>query len=521
MIFASWGACKHYHQDLFQRAMILLLALGAHTGKPGGGIRIGAWWNMTLTYDPAVYESLVKPAERPRVRDVERIMKNVMRMSTTTPTMMWLYAHDEGYRKIVDNNAFHDPAIPRPIAEYCQEAMDKGWMPVWPKPPKHPRVFLFSGMNPLRRWPVPQVLRENMWEKFDLIVTWDFRMSSSGMQCDIILPAAGWHEKEGVKFTQSLVPYICVGDKAVDPLFDSKPEWEIMGMLARTLEERARERETAPIVDSFGQERDLKQAFKDWSFNGIYTEHDAARAMDFGIQMSEPTKDIPWADAAKQGAIRVKNPGEYGIITGMCSDYKIDEPVHPFDWFVKDKEPWPTLTGRQQFYLDHPWFLEVGEELPVHKENPRLGGDYPLLMTGGHTRWSIHAIWRANKTLLRLQRGEPVAYISQEDARRRGINDHDLITVRNDVGGFTVRAKISPQVQPGQIITYHAWEPYQFPGWQSNQAVVASPFKPLHMVGNYGHLQYRFALGQPSQVPRAHAVEIERVSALGQVAKGD
>ncbi len=25
------------------------------------------------------------------------------------------------------------------------------------------------------------------------------------------------------------------------------------------------------------------------------------------------------------------------------------------------------LTGRQQFYLDHPWFLEIGEQLCVHK----------------------------------------------------------------------------------------------------------------------------------------------------------
>ena len=61
-----------------------------------------------------------------------------------------------------------------------------------------------------------------------------------------------------------------------------------------------------------------------------------------------------------------------------------------------------------QFYIDHEYFFELGEELPVHKDNPKLGGDYPLQMTGGHNRWSIHASWRDHKGLLNLQRGEPV-----------------------------------------------------------------------------------------------------------------
>ena len=36
MIYASWGACKHYHSDLFQRGMAYLCALtGNSGGKPG------------------------------------------------------------------------------------------------------------------------------------------------------------------------------------------------------------------------------------------------------------------------------------------------------------------------------------------------------------------------------------------------------------------------------------------------------------------------------------------------------
>lgn len=512
MIHAGWGSCKHYHSDLMQRSMILLLALCGHTGKAGGGLRVGAWWNITLSYDRARLEAFASPGGRPKVRDVEKAMRGILAGSTTfTPTMVWLYAFDEGYRRVVDEDRYHDPTLKRPAADYIREAIEKGWMPLWPKDGKRPRVYIYSGMNPLRRWPVPHLIRDNLWASLDLIVAWEFRMSSSAMYSDIILPAAGWFEKEGIKFTYSTVPYITVGDRGVEPLFESKSEWDIVAGLARNLQERARSREIGTYVDAFGAEHDLSRIYDDWSLGGKFNEGDGRKALDVQLDVSEPTKGMNWEEAAQKGAIRARSAGAYGPLTAICSDMKPDEPLHPFDWFVTEKEPWPTLTGRQQFYIDHDWYLEMGEEMPVHKDPPKAGGDYPLLLTGGHTRWSIHAIWRANRLMLRLQRGEPVAYISAEDARRRGIVDHDLVWVYNDVGGFKVRAKIAPSVQPGQVVVYHAWEPYQFESWMGSQTVVASPLKPLHFVGDWGHFAYRPILAQPSHVMRAMAVEMEKV----------
>ena len=511
MVFCSWGSCKHYHMDLTQRAIILLLALTGNTGKRGAGMRIGAWWNMSLSYDRSGIGALATEGERPKVRDVEKVMKSLMRAnSSITPTMVWLYVHDKGYAKLVDTPGYHDPDLPRPVSEYMREALDKGWMPVYPKEGKSPRVFLYTGMNPLRRWPVPNVIRENLWANFELIVTWEFRMSSSAMQSDIILPAAGWHEKSGVKFCQSYVPYICVGETAVKPLYESKNEFDIMARLAATLERRAKEREEGSYTDAFGREHDLREIARLWSLDGEFVEGDAEKALTAEFELSEPVGDTTWEEAAKTGAVRVKSSGGYGPITAITSDVREDETVFPFAWFVEGKESWPTLTGRQQFYIDHPWFLEMGEELPTHKEAPPAGGNYPLRMTGGHTRWSIHSIWRSNRTLLRLQRGEPVMYISTQDAETRGLQDHDLAWVQNDVGGFKVRVKLAPSVQPGQVVMYHAWEPYQFENWSSQQEVNPSPLNPLHMVGDYGQLQYRFALAQPSNISRAMTVELSK-----------
>ena len=37
----------------------------------------------------------------------------------------------------------------------------------------------------------------------------------------------------------------------------------------------------------------------------------------------------------------------------------------PFTINVDRQVPWRTLTGRQQFYVDHEWMLEYGEGLPA------------------------------------------------------------------------------------------------------------------------------------------------------------
>jgi nitrate reductase alpha subunit len=111
--------------------------------------------------------------------------------------------------------------------------------------------------------------------------------------------------------------------------------------------------------------------------------------------------------------------------------------------------------------------------------------------------------------MLRLQRGEPVMWMSVEDARTRNVRDGDRVRVWNDHGGFGVGVKLSPAVAPGEAIIYHAWEPYQFKNLRGNMEVVSSPYKPVHFVGDYGHLRYRVFHAGPVHVPRGVPVEIE------------
>ncbi|KKL69704.1 hypothetical protein LCGC14_2112270, partial [marine sediment metagenome] len=97
-----------------------------------------------------------------------------------------------------------------------------------------------------------------------------------------------------------------------------------------------------------------------------------------------------------------------------------------FRWHVEKGFPYPTLTRRAQFYIDHEWFLEAGEELPMHKDNPKMGGEYPLGLTSGHSRWSIHSMNTTNPIILETHRGRPHMVMNPQDAAARGLADGTL-----------------------------------------------------------------------------------------------
>jgi nitrate reductase / nitrite oxidoreductase, alpha subunit len=69
--------------------------------------------------------------------------------------------------------------------------------------------------------------------KLDLLVTLDFRMSTTCVYSDIVLPTATWYEKNDLN-TSDMHPFIHPLTAAVDPVWESKSDWEIYKGLAKT-----------------------------------------------------------------------------------------------------------------------------------------------------------------------------------------------------------------------------------------------------------------------------------------------
>jgi DMSO reductase family type II enzyme molybdopterin subunit len=517
LILSQWGACKNYHSDLIQRSQILLASLTGNLGRAGGGWRSGAFVALEGFALLCMEEKLdlarlawLAVSSRLWPEEARRRFEEGYVSSTL------FHAVHGGLAEVSGAAAHGDPALPQGALPYLREALKKKHFPVGSGPDDPPPSVIFSAFgNLLRHSRSYPRIRERLFERARLVVDVNFRMSQTGLHADLILPAAGWYEKVGLKYIALFVPYLTLGDRAVAPAGESKPEWEIFSMLASRVASRARRRGVASVQSWRGDERDLRALEAAFSARGRFGPLDEEEALEFVLRVSGPSRGMSLAELRRAGALRIRGLGPQGATAGIYSDYDENAPVVPLRDFVEKKQPYPTLTGRQQFYVDHRWFLELGEALPTHKPPPAAGGDYPLVLTGGHTRWSIHAQWRDDWLLLRLQRGEPVVYLNRRDCDARGIGDHDRVRVRNDLGAFIARAKPSGAVRPGQVHIFHAWEPYQFMGRVSHQALAPSPLKVTQLVGDYGHLRWGYAHYEPNQVDRDTRVEVERLALIG------
>jgi nitrate reductase alpha subunit len=106
--------------------------------------------------------------------------------------------------------------------------------------------------------------------KLDLLVTLDFRMSTTCAFSDIVLPVATWYEKNDLN-TSDMHPFIHPLMAATDPAWECRSDWEIYKGLARTFEKVAPEvlgveQDTVLVPILHDSPAELAQAtgVKDW-----------------------------------------------------------------------------------------------------------------------------------------------------------------------------------------------------------------------------------------------------------------
>jgi DMSO reductase family type II enzyme molybdopterin subunit len=520
---------KYYHGLEMERCQILVLTLCGQIGRKGSGITgfptmtasgIDAVSAAPGSMTPKLGSMLLQIKAMPRALRAkydgltdEMIAYELMRDFYRSGNLVSsnLFWNQGGLGELYGSSARWDSTMKRELGSFLEDAYREGWQ-IRPATAK-PRIFLEVGGNILRRTRGYDRLYGNFIAGLDLMVTLDWRMSNTALHSDYVFPAAGWYEKDDLTWATPLAPYAHVVTRAVAPLGESKSDWAFNALLMKTIQKRARERGVREFTDRTGKPRRLDDVFDEFSFRGRFDEHSEEKMMEELMSMVDNLGDISWQEIKQKGYARYTGLGTQFLNLGNATDIKPDETITANTWHTKKKQPWPTLTRRLQFYIDHPFFLEQGEELPLHKDSPAIGGDYPLHMTGGHARWSIHASWRDELNLLRLQRGEPVILMGREDAGRRGVADGDRVRVYNDIGSFEIMAKVVPSMRPGQVLMYHAWEPFQFKGGKSYATVEPSPINPLQLAGEYFHLQPLPNAGTPGPSDRDTRVEIERVRA--------
>ena len=107
--------------------------------------------------------------------------------------------------------------------------------------------------------------------KLDLLVTLDFRMSTTCVYSDIVLPTATWYEKNDLN-TSDMHPFIHPLSAAVDPVWESRSDWEIYKGIAKAFSDVApevlgKEKDAVLVPMQHDTPGELAQAtdVKDWA----------------------------------------------------------------------------------------------------------------------------------------------------------------------------------------------------------------------------------------------------------------
>jgi DMSO reductase family type II enzyme molybdopterin subunit len=531
----GWNSGKYYHGDLMERAMALLLGLTGNWGKHGTGMRS---WAVGLndgmfsvmmketagpetaggvtTVRDAIAKSLTE--QDPTLTDemvtykIEQLMAQMMGLFTP-PAFFWY--HHCGYREVWNRPQYNDPAMKRSFDEYFNEACEKGWWEFADERARsgEPRFLIEVGGNLLRRQRGgARVLLENLWPKLDTIVSVDWRINTTGLYADYILPVAQHYEKVNQPYSSPMHLHVLLIEKAAEPPGEARSEWWIILELAKALAARAKARNIQPWKMRNGEPVNLDNMWSRLTKGGALETEEAlvAEIVQDSAVLGTIPKGTRYEDLQRKGAVRAVDWGNSAMMRCQQSPIEPDKTHTPWRNHVEQLKPFPTLSRRASFYIDHDWYLEGGEELPVHKDNPKQGGDHPLRMTSGHPRWSIHSMNHTSRLMLGTQRGHPVMYMNPDDMAARGLENDDEAEVWNDLASIRINVRRSPGTQPGQVVIYNGYEPFQFKDWLGAENVEPGMVKWLHFAGGYGHLQYRGIHWQPIPIDRAVHVDVRK-----------
>jgi nitrate reductase alpha subunit len=446
--------------------------------------------------------------------------------------------------------------------------------------------------------------------KLDLLVTLDFRMCTTALYSDIVLPTATWYEKNDLN-TSDMHPFIHPLSKAVDPAWEARSDWQIFKGIARTVSELApgvlgveKDLVLVPILHDTANEIAMPFAVTDWKrgecepvpgrtmpsmvvverdYPNLYKKFtslgplldkqgnggkgmnwDTTDEVEFLGQLNHTVTDEgvskgrPKIESAidacevilhlapeTNGHVAVKAWESLGTFTGRDHTHlavgKEHEAIRFRDvqaqprkiisspiWSGLEDEhvsynagytnvheliPWRTLTGRQQFYMDHEWMLAFGEGFmgyrppvstktvaPMLGKKPNGNKEIVLNWITPHQKWGIHSTYSDNLIMQTLSRGGPIVWLSEDDAESAGIEDNDWIELFNVNGAIAARAVVSQRVMNGIAMMYHAQERIiNTPGSEVtgtrggiHNSVTRVVVKPTHMIGGYAQFAYGF-----------------------------
>ncbi|MFA5826591.1 MAG: molybdopterin-dependent oxidoreductase, partial [Gallionellaceae bacterium] len=274
------------------------------------------------------------------------------------------------------------------------------------------RAVWIMGTNPVVSMPDADRVRAALLG-CELVVVSDCVQHTDTTACaDILLPAAGWGEKDGtVTNSERRIsrqrPFLPVADEA-------KPDWWIITQVA--------------------QRMGFAEAFSYTKPAQIFREH--ARLSGFE-NAGKRAFDI--------SALTELNDREY-------------EALQPMQWPVSSVAP----NGTQRLFADGKFYSSSGKArmVAVTPQLPAVATDanFPLVLNTGRIRDQWHTMTRTGKVpRLNTHVFEPFVQVQASDAQVHQLQDGGLARLTSRHGSMLARVQISEDQRPGSVFVPMHW----------------------------------------------------------------
>ncbi|MGK9232785.1 molybdopterin-dependent oxidoreductase [Inquilinus limosus] len=274
------------------------------------------------------------------------------------------------------------------------------------------KALWIMATNPAVSVPEAERLRRGL-SRCDLVVVSDVTAETDTARlADVLLPAAGWGEKDG---TVTNSERRISRQRGFRPLpGQARPDWWIVTQVARRM--------------------GFAEAFPYEDPAAIFREHAALSAFENG---GERAFDL--------GALAALDRAEY-------------DRLEPLQWPVLEGRPqgtarlfaegrFPTPDGRARF-------VPVRHRPPAHRPDQNR----PMLLNTGRLRDQWHTMTRTGAVpRLAANSPEPAVELHPDDARRHGLAEGDLARLKSGWGRALARVRITPDQAPGQAFLAMHW----------------------------------------------------------------
>ncbi|WP_028305511.1 molybdopterin-dependent oxidoreductase [Desulfitobacterium sp. PCE1] len=276
-------------------------------------------------------------------------------------------------------------------------------------------------------------------EQLEFIVTVDVWDNLSVAYSDIVLPIGSCFESNyDITRFQLNRNHALLSEKVIEPLFESKSDFEIEQLLAARL----------------GFEEYMPK-----------TPEDYIRA-----QLSSPH---PFLEGITVETLKANN----FIMRLNC-------PTEPY--IASKDQIYKTPSTKLEIYNEK--MIEFDQALPAYEEpaemNSELRQKYPLQFAQYRSRFHVHSQFM-RVSWIRQFCPEPRLELNPFDAKSRGLANGDLVEVFNDRGEFKARCKIMNDLRSGAVRMEEGWWSKDMPEGDMNN-VINDAFNPRGFKRKYG-----------------------------------